>query len=120
MKYCLAELAMLAARLESSMIELGCHVAIGGSCVHAGGSDKDMDVFIYPHKEEVSKWTIAARIHDLGFALVKEPESHTVVPDVLVTTDTDGRRVDFFFLVRPEFLKTEEKTEAETPNQTLF
>jgi hypothetical protein len=106
MRYSLEELVTLARKLEPFMEEIGCHVAIGGSCLHKGGSDKDMDLYIYPHKDHVSKDVIAQKLLSIGFKDRRTGLSKSSrLPDVLPTTDSKlGRRIDFFFLERPVWL----------------
>lgn len=39
----------IARRIEKFILSAGYHCALGGSVLHAGESDKDIDIFIYPH-----------------------------------------------------------------------
>jgi hypothetical protein len=115
MTYSLQQLVMLAASLEPAMMEIGCHIAIGGSCVHRGCSDKDMDVFVYPHKDEIPKAVVRAKIESLGFTAINKCTDATQVPDVLPTTDQLGNRVDFFFLIRPAYVQESANDEKPLP-----
>ncbi len=105
MRYSIQDLIMLAAKLEPSMIEIGCHVAIGGSCVFEGSSSKDMDVMIYPHHDPVSKEIIIEKLESLRFSGKPLDPCYQDIPDVWVSMDGRGRRVDFFFLCRPIEIK---------------
>src|SRR3954469_18790986 len=37
--------------LETQLIPKGAHCSLGGSVLHKGFSEKDLDIFIYPHNE---------------------------------------------------------------------
>lgn len=103
MKYTLQHAVNIAEKLEPHMADIGLHVAIGGSCVYRGGSDKDIDIFLYPHSREVEicRLAIARKLLDLGFEARKKDADSTGVPDVLVTAENaTGYKVDFFFLER--------------------
>lgn len=45
---------VIANEIEELLQLVGYHVALGGSCLHKGGSFKDIDIFVYPHKKEES------------------------------------------------------------------
>jgi len=38
--------------VERICADRGAHCALGGSVLHKGGSEKDLDVFIYPHNKQ--------------------------------------------------------------------
>lgn len=46
----LEEAVALVRKLEPTAIQAGYHLALGGSVLMAGQSDKDLDLFLYPHK----------------------------------------------------------------------
>jgi len=41
--------------LEQKLIPLGAHCALGGSVLHSGESNKDLDIFVYPNSQETSR-----------------------------------------------------------------
>lgn len=103
MKYVLQDGVEVASTLEPIFAEIGLHLAIGGSLVYRGGSDKDIDIFIYPHSRDIDidRDAIAEKLSGLGYPPVKSIEDHTSVLDVLMTRHIEnGKRVDFFFLER--------------------
>lgn len=112
MKYTLSNAVDLAARLEPLIFErFNLHLAIGGSLVYRGHSEKDIDIFIYPHNKEVviDRNAIWGWLEDEGFTRrVKSPVNEdeqeadfTQVPDVLVMNETStSYKVDFFFMER--------------------
>lgn len=112
MKYTLQDAAAIAARLEPLIFaRFNLHLAIGGSCVYRGHSEKDIDVFIYPHNKEVviDRNAIWGWLESEGFTpRIKPPKNDdgqepdlTQVPDVLVMNETaTGHKVDFFLLER--------------------
>lgn len=112
MKYTLNDAVTIAARLEPLIAKrFNLHLAIGGSCVYRGHSEKDIDVFIYPHNKNVviDRNAIWGWLESEGFtARIKQPsddgqenDDFTQVPDVLVMDETaTGKKVDFFFMER--------------------
>lgn len=102
-KYTTSQAVAIAASLEPHMAAIGVHVAVGGSCIYNGGSNKDMDIFLYPHKQEpLNREQIVVLLGSLGYRRPEgmNPLHGTMVPDVYVAADAEGMRVDFFFLSR--------------------
>lgn len=103
MKYAITDAVRIATALEPEMSAIGMHVAIGGSVVYRGGSDKDIDVFFYPHSKKVAidRSQIVSLLSANGFKSRKPDDESTQVPDVHVTDEVaTGNKVDFFFLER--------------------
>jgi hypothetical protein len=109
MIHTLQDAVAIAMRLEPLIFaKFNLHIAIGGSCVYRGTSEKDVDIFIYPHSKEVEieRDKIVCWLADQGFTYrLKNAESpvddHTQVPDVWVTTEeATGKKADFFFMER--------------------
>lgn len=113
MPYTTLDAVEIARKLEPEASKWGLHIAIGGSCVYRGWSEKDIDVFIYPHNRQVviDRQQIAIWLSTLGYDFREPDKCSTKIADVYVTTcRTTGRRVDFFFLERHTLLNfTEEK-----------
>ena len=77
------------------------HCALGGSCLHKGRSDKDVDIIVYPHKSEYP-YSIDKMIELLtlaGFNTFQERD-HAAYGDgkTVYLAYYNGTRVDFFFL----------------------
>lgn len=116
MRYFLQDAVRIAKALEAPIFEkFKLHIAIGGSCVYRGHSDKDVDIFLYPHDKrvEIDRLKVAEWLEGHDFiARNMGGDDHTQVPDVLVTENpVTGVRVDWFFLKRHVLLlKKDEKT----------
>lgn len=128
MTYTLDDAIRHARPLEAPMAALGFHVAIGGSLVYRGTSEKDIDIFIYEHSREIpiDRVMLSIELEKLGYMSVLKKENkewnesgekggppHTCVPDVLPTTAANGDRVDFFFLSRPPSFYKEPHSQKE-------
>jgi hypothetical protein len=126
MKYTLAELCELGAKLEPFMREIGVHVALGGSCMYRGHSDKDMDVILYPHERAINKRAAIVELERIGFRgrfRIGPAPDCTECPDVWVAETSKGRRVDFFFMDRAAFIpadKTDTSKDDLWPDNGLF
>lgn len=121
MKYNLNRLVNLARILEEKLIPFGVHVAIGGSCLHKGESNKDMDVFIYPHNDEdiLDLFDVVFNeIEKLGFIAVNNSHDSTRVFSVHPTKfeEEDGSvsKIDFFFMQRISYEDEQEKDNKNT------
>lgn len=122
MTHTLNDAVCIARRLEHLIFErFALHIAIGGSCVYRGTSEKDVDIFLYPHTKEtpIDRLLIMEWLMSQGFTPRSDVNGdHTQVPDVLVTIETaTGIKADFFFLERHTVLKTED--EKQTPSDFL-
>jgi hypothetical protein len=113
-KYTERKVINIVKEMEPIMAEHGFHLAAGGSCIYRGGSNKDMDIIVYPHKGDVPAWQLKYGLRKLlnsyGFAkyvtpeMVKQADTATNVPDVLVTyREKDNARVDWFIMDRPVY-----------------
>jgi len=117
MSYTLDQLCKLGANLEGRLSPFGIHVAIGGSCLYRGHSDKDMDVFLYPHtNKDIDKNAAIEELVNLGFSLRDiDSDSHypsTQIPDVIVTHGPNNERVDFFVLSRYNSIPCDETVDV--------
>lgn len=88
-------------QIEGVVTRLNGHVCLGGSVLHKGQSDKDLDIFIYPHSTKIKYdiKEIIARLVLLGFIFhphIKSKDKE-YEKDVQIT-DFAGERVDLFFL----------------------
>lgn len=86
--------------VEKELIPADYHCAIGGSVLHRGWSDKDVDLFIYPHKtgcENIAARTSAIKKSGLEFI---EQRNHQPYGDdkVVGCYEWNGKRVDVFFV----------------------
>lgn len=110
----------IAQKLEPVFAAINLHIAIGGSCVYRGHSEKDIDVFIYPHSRQTSidRSHIASVLLNEGY-LARTPDNEaTKIADVYVTKcERTGRRVDFFFLERHNLLNPAD--EKVTPSDLI-
>ena len=78
------------------------HVALGGSVLHKGFSNKDLDIIIYPHKttQQDIKWMKNAL---LQFGLVEISDRGAVHSGYgdgkdVIQYEYQNKRVDIFFL----------------------
>lgn len=91
----------IANKLEAFLSTLDCCVALGGSCLHKGGSDKDIDIIIIPlHTDtRISIETLLINIaYFTGTPLVKRDHSLNKDQKVVWKGKMEGHVVDFFFL----------------------
>ena len=96
----MAEAIELARALEAIAIPLGYHVALAGSCLHAGGSKKDIDILVYAHDPidgTHDKARFLAEYRELGGKKLFQTTTNYVNRDV-VLSEIAGKRVDLFFL----------------------
>lgn len=49
MKITLQQAVEVCQHLEPRLAEIGFHCGLTGGCLYRGGSDKDVDIIIYPH-----------------------------------------------------------------------
>lgn len=67
--------AVKVARYFEKRFKPNYHIALGGSCLHQGLSEKDIDLYIYPSSEETLRGTdaqyILRRIRELGGKIKK-------------------------------------------------
>lgn len=78
----------------------GCHVSLGGGVLMKGRSDKDVDIFIYPHnaKRRLKKNKILKSLETIGFKTIKRIDFQGYDKKYVYHTEYDGRRVDLFFV----------------------
>lgn len=92
----------LCRELEPHLIQIGYHVALGGSVLVSGLSKKDLDVFVYPHKSNHTMEPDLLMKH-IGRLWTFERFSectHSKYGDnkIVYFSVINGRRVDFFFV----------------------
>lgn len=88
------------ARLFESIIDpSGYHCAIGGGVLHNGQSDKDLDIFVYPHYKQ-SPVDSFEPVLDAIQALPMQVKRVEFYKDtkIVFMGDWNGKRIDFFFL----------------------
>lgn len=90
--------------IEEAIIPLGYHCAIGGSVLHKGRSEKDLDVFVYPHDadktltpEEILG-ALDAPLNGLCAGRCNPDYRPRDCKEVYWSYNGDNRRIDFFFL----------------------
>lgn len=85
------------ARKIEAAIHPKAHCALGGGVLMKGFSKKDLDIYIYPHKERIKVDQILEALKII-FPEAKwiEPESE-YIPKTLVMMEQHGKRIDFFF-----------------------
>lgn len=91
-----------ARNLERLLVPAGFHCALGGSVLHSGSSQKDLDIFIYPHKsngEPVSDADVLSAIFEVlpnGWKVA----DHSAYGDEkrVFYAYPNRKRVDFFLL----------------------
>lgn len=88
--------------LEPKLVEIGCHAALTGGCLYRGGSNKDVDVIIYPHDPANPANTEALKmvLANMGFVPRYETDADYVNRRVWVYgRDIDGQYVRFDFFI---------------------
>ena len=92
---------VIAQLIESIVVKLGYHVALTGSVLIKGESDKDLDVMIYPHKTTSCspREEVMEKMSQSGFGEFIHAKHTTYGDDkVVFITDFAGQRVDVFFV----------------------
>lgn len=100
----LEEAIPLLREVENVLIPLGYHCALGGSVLHSGHSDKDLDVFIYPHDSDkvLTPEEILGELYGVFGGLCSGRCNPEYLPrdakEVFWSYNGKDQRVDFFFL----------------------
>lgn len=98
MMWTLEEAVELVRSLEPAAIKHGYHLALGGSVLMAGQSDKDLDLFLYPHKTTESDYPEAV-ITKMGICVIGARPHEVYGDDKLVfECRIRVKRVDVFCL----------------------
>lgn len=97
--------------LEGLLSTVGFHVALAGSVMRCGRSEKDLDVIVYPHRAPCRDFSpVATALEQMGFTRVRtasEMRKYWSEKNLLLTydhkhvevwLDNDGRRIDFICL----------------------
>ena len=97
-----AQAIIIANKFEEFLVTKGYHVALGGSCLHKGYSDKDVDLIVLPHNTSNSPTLalIVAEIENFIKGSLENRDHTHYQDDKLVMCGTyNGVRIDFFFLL---------------------
>jgi hypothetical protein len=92
--------------LEAHLAPVGYHVAVVGSVLVKGASQKDLDIIVMPHKSRGAGANELAPAQDAIEAFFSKrlhqclstPEKPRDCKVVFWLRDFEGRRIDFFFL----------------------
>lgn len=103
MKITLQEGIEIARIIEHAIGPAGYHCALGGSLLHHGESNKDADIFIYPHNgNELQPELLRVRLRTAGFKCRRTTQGWSDVQDTKTIESweslKDGTRVDFIFV----------------------
>lgn len=97
----LQEARILCEQVESALGPLGAHVALGGSCLYRGSSEKDVDLFVYPHKttEPPDEAHVIHVLSSIGFKFMSERPHEQYGDDKRVLQfEYQEKRVDVFMM----------------------
>lgn len=91
----------IARRIEKAIIPAGYHCALGGSVLHQGASNKDLDIFIYPHNgRELDPLLLRLKLKLAG--LVNEwtcaRSDNSADTKTIEGWSYKGQRIDIFFV----------------------
>ena len=76
------------------------HTAIGGSVLHKGLSQKDLDIFIYPHKtSQHDRRYLEDKFREFGLVWKRDCD-HNIYGDAkeVIECEYKGKRIDLFLL----------------------
>lgn len=92
----------LARKCEPIAISCGYHVALGGGTLLRGWSDKDLDLFFYPHgKAGNGQWEkLLSTLPAAGLTPVLKMDTKEYPADWIYRANANGKRVDIFILDR--------------------
>lgn len=76
------------------------HVALGGSLLHKGTSEKDIDLFCYPHTTLITQEAprILSELQKVGFTIFERRDHDEHDDKVVYRTEYNNQRVDIFIL----------------------
>lgn len=91
----------VARKIEDVVVPLGYHVALGGSTLYAGESNKDLDIFLY-NRSGSTQAMIETVLHNINFMKFDDGQmAHSEYGNSYHYRGTyEGKRVDVFFLVK--------------------
>ena|SRR5690348_6488256 len=84
--------------LEEKTEAMGLHVAFGGSVLHKGYSEKDLDVFVYPHFKENEHFSFNGFICSIMDAYEAKICPFYKDTKVVYVGHEGTKRIDFFLL----------------------
>ena len=87
--------------IETHIIPADYHCALGGEVLHKGSSDKDLDIFIYPHNgRSLNPSLVRLKLQLAGCKCCFAPGHSENSNDIKVIElwDYKGKRIDFFFV----------------------
>jgi hypothetical protein len=92
--------------IEAKLAPIGYHCGLTGSTLYRGYSEKDIDIIIYPHQVS-SELPMQVVLDAIGAQTDMYPSTSNYEPSKIVPSTTDklvvvsdynGIRIDFFFL----------------------
>jgi len=101
MKITQAKAITVANEIQQFLEPIGMHVALGGSCLHKGGSDKDIDLIILPHNTDAQpplQFVLAEIESKTGNKPVERDHSHYNDDKEVWKGIYNGLVIDYFFL----------------------
>lgn len=100
---------LIANKLEEAAVKYQAHVALGGSCLYKGYSQKDVDLFLYPHsKGSLTRETVFQILKTAGFEALKDnsfDECSDYCDKPFIQCEFNGYRVDIFLVTEFIFFK---------------
>lgn len=97
----LDEAIAVARIIEAHIIPAGYHCALGGGVLHKGTSDKDLDIFIYPHNgRSLNPALVRLKLQLAGCKLMHKHglSANSKDTKVIELWEYKGKRIDFFFV----------------------
>jgi hypothetical protein len=98
----LEDFLVFAKDLREFIVPLGFDIALTGSVLTKGVSEKDVDIIIYPLKKISSNYTeLLEKLPDFGLKFIRLPNNNQGYQDDgknVQVWEYDNRRVDLFFL----------------------
>lgn len=90
----------IANKFQELLEPLGVHIALGGSCLHRGGSYKDIDLIVLPHNTTVyNLGEVLIKIENIiGNKLVLRDHLQYNDAKIVYKTTYSGLTIDLFFL----------------------
>lgn len=98
----LAEAIVFANFFREFIVPLGFDIALTGSVLTKGSSEKDIDLIVYPLKKVSSDYTkLLDKLPDFGLKFIRLPNNNQGYQDDgknVQVWEYNGKRVDLFFL----------------------
>ena len=104
-KWTLDQAVGLVRSLHEEVVKNGCTLALGGSCLHRGFSEKDVDIIIHPLEcketalSDFDFYAVKDCLTELGLTYIRDAHiAEYSERNVEIWYNKEGKRIDIFFM----------------------